>query len=128
MTALLILANDQVRARAIEWIRKAPDKTRVRFDEPKRTLAQNDRFQAMLTELTRLLPVHNSVKMDSLKWKAVLMQALGAEMLMLPTLDGDGWFPMGHRSSKLSVSEMGALMDLMEAFAAQKGMSLNVST
>jgi len=124
VSALLILANDQVRARAVEWIRKAPDKTRVRFDEPKRTLAQNDRFQAMLTELTRQMPIHNGVKMDSLKWKAVLMQALGAEMLMLPTLDGDGWFPMGHRSSKLSVPEMTALMDLMEAFAAQKGIDL----
>lgn len=126
MTALLILANAEVRKRAHDWIDKAPEKTRLTFAEPKRTLPQNDRFQAMLTEVTRQKPVHMGVKMDSLKWKAIFMQALGAEMLMLPTLDGDNWFPMGHRSSRLSVAEMTALMDLMDAWGAQNGVTFSV--
>ena len=49
--ALLILSNPTVRARAINWIKNVPDGTRVEFKEPKRTLPQNDRMWAMLTEI-----------------------------------------------------------------------------
>jgi len=121
MTATLILATPELRQKACKWIMAAPDKSRLRLDEPKRTTAQNSLLWSRLTELTEQRPVHNGQKMTTELWKAVFLQALGAEMLMMPTLDGDGWFPLGHRSSRLSVPEMTAMLDLMDAWAAQNG-------
>lgn len=51
--ALLILSNQAVRQRAIHWVKNVPAGTRVEFKEPKRTLPQNDRMWAMLTEISR---------------------------------------------------------------------------
>lgn len=121
MTATLILSNAEVRAKAKRWIDAAPDKSRLRLDEPKRSLDQNAKFHAMLTELAEQKPALNGVKLDTDGWKLVLMQALGMEMRMLPTLDGDGWFPMGHKSSKLSVRQFADLIELLQAYGAKEG-------
>lgn len=121
MTATLVLANAEVRAKACRWIMAAPDKSRLRLDEPKRTTAQNSLLWQRLTQVTEQRPVHNGQKMTTELWKAVFLQALGAEMLMMPTLDGDGWFPLGHRSSRLSVKEMNDCLTLIDAWGAANG-------
>ena len=56
--ALLVLANEAFRLKAIDWIRRAPLDTRVEFKGPKRTLPQNDRMWAMLTDLSGQLAWH----------------------------------------------------------------------
>jgi len=126
MTATLILATPEIRAKACRWIMAAPDRSRLRLDEPKRSLDQNAKFHAMLTELTAQKPTLNGVKMDADSWKLVLLQALGTEMRMLPTLDGDGWFPMGHRSSRLSVRQFSDLVELLYAYGAKEGIVFSV--
>jgi hypothetical protein len=77
---------------------------------------------SILTQINKQRPVHNGVKMSAVLWKAVFMQALGAELVMLPTLEGDGLFPFGHRSSKLTVSQMSDLIELLLAWSAQQGL------
>ena len=116
--AVLILGGKAQRDRAPAWIANAPINTRVEFREPKRSLPQNDRMWAMLTDIAKQRPNHNGAKMTADLWKAVFMQALGAEMTMLPTLACDGFFPIGLRSSELSKSEMSDLMELMAAWGA----------
>lgn len=116
--AVLILGSKAMRDKAAAWIANAPVNTRIEFREPKRSLPQNDRMWAMLTDITKQRPFHNGVKMTADLWKAVFMQALGSEMTMLPTLHGDGFFPIGHRSSELSKAEMTDLIDLMHAWGA----------
>lgn len=116
--AVLILASQFQRDRATAWIANAPINTRVEFREPKRSLPQNDRMWAMLTDIAKQRPNHNGAKMTADLWKAVFMQALGAEMTMLPTLECDGFFPIGLRSSELSKSEMSDLIELMSAWGA----------
>lgn len=39
--ALLVLWNDAMREKAIDWIRRAPKESRVEFKGPKRTLDQS---------------------------------------------------------------------------------------
>ena len=121
--ALLILSNPAVRQRAIHWIKNVPDGTRVVFKEPKRTLPQNDRMWAMLTEISnKALLGGNKYTAD--EWKCIFLDALGQEMKFLPKLSGQGFLPLGHRSSELSVSEMSQLMELMEAWCARNGVTL----
>jgi hypothetical protein len=123
--ALLILSNDAMRARAINWIAKAEVGTQVEFREAKRSTEQNSKLWACLTEIARQRPIHNGVKMTPDLFKAVFMQALGREMVMLPTLNGDGFFPIGHRSSELSKAEFSDLLELIHAWAATQGITLN---
>lgn len=122
--ALLILSNPAVRERAIAWIKNAPDFTRVEFKEPKRTVPQNDRMWAMLTEIaTKALLGGKRYSAD--EWKCIFLDALGQEMKFLPKLEGNGFVPIGHRSSDLSVKEMSDLMELMTAWCANNGISIS---
>ncbi len=120
----IILRTRQDRGRAVRWIETAPDGTVVEFKQKGRSNDQNAAMWSILTQINRQRPVHNGVKMSAVLWKAVFMQALGAELVMLPTLEGDGLFPFGHRSSKLTVSEMGDLIELMLAWAATEGLTI----
>ena len=120
----IILRTRQDRGRAVRWIETAPDGTVVEFKQKGRSNDQNAAMWSVLTQINRQRPVHNGVKMSAVLWKAVFMQALGAELVMLPTLEGGGLFPFGHRSSKLTVSEMGDLIELMLAWAATEGLTI----
>ena len=120
----IILRTRQDRGRAVRWIENAPDGTVVEFKQKGRSSDQNAAMWSVLTQINRQRPTHNGVKMSAVLWKAVFMQALGAELVMLPTLEGDGLFPFGHRSSKLTVSEMGDLIELMLSWAATEGLTV----
>jgi hypothetical protein len=114
----VILRTPQDRGRAVRWVEQAPFGTVVEFKQKGRSNDANAAMWSLLTQINRQRPVHNGVKMSAVLWKAVFMQALGAELVMLPTLEGGGLFPFGHRSSKLTVSEMSNLIELMLAWAA----------
>jgi hypothetical protein len=118
----IILRTRQDRGRAVRWIENAPDGTVVEFKQKGRSNDQNAAMWSVLTQINRQRPVHNGVKMSAVLWKAVFMQALGAELVMLPTLEGGGLFPFGHRSSKLTKDEMSNLIELMLAWAATEGL------
>ena len=122
--ALLVLWNDAMRAKAIDWIRRAPLDTRVTFQGPKRTLDQNARLWAMLTEVAGQLQWHGQ-RLTPEDWKQVFLAALKQEMRIVPNIHGDGFVQLGRSSSDLSKEEMSDLMMIIEAFAARYGVKLN---
>ena len=122
--ALLVLFNDAMREKAIDWIRRAPKETRITFQGPKRTLPQNDRFWAMLTDISTQLLWHGQ-RLSTDDWKLVFLAALKQEVRIVPNIHGDGFVQLGRSSSDLSKEEMGDLMTIMEAFAARYGVKLN---
>ena len=121
--AIVILRCKADREKVCGWVWALPDLSRITLARPKRSLPQNDKMWAMLTELAEQKPVHCGLPMDPVKWKAVMMQALGAEMVMMPTLDGQNWFPLGLRSSDLDRQEMSDLIEYMAAWGAQNGVT-----
>jgi hypothetical protein len=122
--AALILANDTVRERAVRWCQKLPQGTRVEFKEPKRTLDQNSRMWAILTDVSRQAE-HNGRKYPPEIWKTIFLHALGRETQFIPSLDGQTFIPLGLSSSQLSKAEMGELFELIEAWCAQNGVELS---
>lgn len=56
--------------------------------------------------------------------KLRFLNALGVEMRFLPALDGGGLFPVGHRSSVLTVDQFAALLTIMDEWAARHGIEL----
>ena len=121
--ALLVLHNDAMRAKAIDWIRRAPRETRVTFQGPKRTLDQNSRLWAMLTELSTQLLWHGQ-RLSTEDWKQVMLASLKQEMRIVPNIHGDGFVQLGRSSSDLSKDEMADLMTIIEAFAARYGVKM----
>lgn len=122
--AVVVLAGDRERAQATAWVAKAPRNTRVTFAGPKRSIPQNDRLHAMLTQLAVQRPTHHGVKMDLDRWKLVFLQAWSADLEVLPSLDGTAWFPIGQRTRDLSVAEAGELITLIQSWAAQESLDL----
>lgn len=122
--ALVILASRAEREKAAHWCHKLPLNTRVEFKQSKRTVPQNARLWAMLTEVAKQA-THHGVKLSSEDWKLVFMDALGQEVRAVPNLDGTGFVNLGRSSSSLTKDEMSDLMALMEAYAAQHDIKLS---
>lgn len=120
--AILIIANDAVRSRAAHWVSIAPLGTRIEFKAAKRTIPQNARMWAMLTEIAQQVDWHG-LKLTADDWKLIFMASLNQEMRLVPNLEGTGFVNLGRSSSDLSKAEMGDLMTLIEAFGAQRGVA-----
>lgn len=120
MTALVVLNRQEMRDKAIRWISKAPPGTRVEFKGPRRSLPQNAKFWAMLTEVAEQLPWHG-MKLSAEDWKLLFLDSLGHELRMVPNIAGRGFVNLGRSSSKLSIGEMAELITLIEAFGVSHG-------
>jgi hypothetical protein len=121
---LLALYGAADRERATRYIAQAPTGTRVEFKAAKRTLPQNDRMWAMLTDIAQQKE-HCGRKYTPDRWKVLFMQACGAEMEFVPTLNGDSFMPFGYRSSELSKQEMSDLIEFMFAWGAENGVTFH---
>jgi hypothetical protein len=113
--ATIILNSAEARAKAAAWIDRAPPNKHA-----KRTLPQNDRMWAMLTDIAEQLSWHG-VKLTPDDWKLVMLDALKREMRMVPNIDGNGFVNLGRSSSDLSKDEMTALIEIIAAFGAKHG-------
>jgi hypothetical protein len=121
--ALLVLWNDATRAKAIDWIRRAPAETRVTFQGPKRTLPQNDKLHAMITDIQTQMLWHGQ-RLSLADWKLVFMAALKQETRIVPNIDGTGFVQLGRSTANLSTQEMSDLLLIVEAFAARYGVKM----
>ena len=118
--ALLVLANDDIRAKAIRWIHGLPKDSRIEYKAPKRTLDQNAKMWAMLTEVASQVPWHG-LRLSSEDWKLIFLDALKREVRMVPNIDGNGFVNLGRSSSDLGKGEMADLIELIAAFGAKHG-------
>lgn len=119
--ALLILNTGADRSKALHWIANAPDGTRVEFKRPQRSLDQNSRMWAMLTEVSEQVEYFGKKRTPEV-WKD-LFSAAYRQIEMLPGLDGQSFVQVGLRSSDLSKEEMSGLMELIAAYGAEHGVT-----
>jgi hypothetical protein len=118
--AVVILADERERAKAALWASKLPEGTRVEFKAPRRSLPQNARMWAMLTDVATQLPWHG-IKLSPDDYKLIFLDALKRELRTVPNLDGSGFVNLGRSSSDLGKSEMADLITLIEQFGANHG-------
>lgn len=117
---VLFLGNAEARAKARAWVNHAPDGTRLTFKPPVRTLPQNDRLHAMLTDVAGQVEWYGR-KLTVEAWKDIFTAALRSakhRLDIVPGLDG-GFVMLGMHTSRMSKEEAGELMDLIEAFGAE---------
>lgn len=112
------LTNNFTRGRACNAIMHAPDGYIAIVEEPRRTIDQNSRLWALLSDVAMSKP-HGRMHTPE-EWKCIFMAACGWEVAFLPGLDGR-FLPYGYRSSKLTKKQMMDLQDFIEAWGNENG-------
>lgn len=125
----VFLEQDNARERfAHAWkiaceLLKLGGQVRVRIDEskPTRTLEQNDKMWAVLTDISRQVqwPVDGSLQyIEPEDWKDILSAGLRKTQRVAQGIDG-GFVMLGLRTSRMNVKEMMDLIDLAQAFGVE---------
>ena len=117
---LITINSNADRQRVFKYVSAAPTGTRVEFKASKRSLPQNDRMWAMLTEVAEQVPWHGT-RLRPDDWKLIFLDALKRELRMVPNLDGTGFVNLGRSSSDLTKSEMSDLIELIFEFGSRNG-------
>ena len=112
------------RAIAKQGVDRAPDGYVLELREPRRNDAQNAALWSLLSQVQKQRPIHHGIRMTTDTYKAVFLAALGAELAMLPNLEGDGFIPYGNRSSELTKGEFANLLTVILAWTAREGITV----
>lgn len=125
----VILESRTRRDQAHRLIEQAPDGAVVSFEPPRRTLPQNSRLHALITDVARQVewPVGSGTKRTVEAWKDIFTAALRSAnhgLDVVPGLNG-GFVLLGMHTSRMTKDELGELMALIEAFGAQHGVTFH---
>lgn len=86
-----------------------------------RTLDQNGKMWAMLGEISAQVEWHGQ-KLEDTEWKDIFTAALKRQKVV-PGLEG-GFVVLGTSTRRMTKVEMSDLMELMMAFAAERGVRM----
>lgn len=115
MSGITVILRDQsLRNRAKAIVDKAPTNAVVTIREATRNAEQNARMWAMLTDVALAKP--EGRKWATEAWKCAFMHSLGHQCLFAEGLDGSGPFPIGFKSSRLTVKEMADLITVIQEY------------
>lgn len=115
----IFLTGRFARKRAHDLIDKAPQGWVMKLAEPTRSDEQNRKLWPMIADIQRQVPEMAPYSAEDIKLR--FLNALGVEMRFLPTLEGQGMFPVGSRSSTLTVEQFSGLIELLYAYGAKHG-------
>lgn len=118
--ALIVVRGPEDRRDAERLIARTQPGDRIEFKRARRSLPQNDRMWAMLTEIARQVEWYGS-KLTPDDWKLIFLDGLKRELRCVPSLDRRGVVNLGRSSSDLTKEEMSDLMELIAAFGAEHG-------
>lgn len=107
------------RANAILAIKNAPDGVVVELRIKTRSLEQNAALWPALEALSNQTDWHG-IKLSAEEWKDLLSAGL-VKSRVVPNIEGTGFVILGQRTSKMTKAEFSDLLDMVHAFAAERG-------
>ena len=114
MSQTVRLHGNSQRSFAKSLIDRAPHGAVLTIREAKRSTEQNSKMWAMLSDISRAKPEGRHWVPET--WKAAFMHCLGHQIQFCEGLDNSGPFPLGFRSSRLSVSQMADLITCIQEY------------
>jgi len=108
----------QARRLAAEFCMTAPEGWICKISEPTRNLEQNAKMWALLTEVSEQVNWYGQ-KLTQEEWKDVFSASL-KQQKVVPGLDG-GFVVCGQRTSQMTKKEFSDLIELIQAFGAERG-------
>jgi len=115
----VILVGDNQRSFAKQLIDKAPKNAVVSIKEATRSNEQSAKMYAMLSDISRAKPDGRRWTPDT--WKAAFMNSTGHQVQFCEGLDDSGPFPIGFRSSRLTVKQMSDLIEVIYEYGTRHG-------
>lgn len=88
-----------------------------------RSVEQNAKLWATLADVADQVEWYGR-RLDAESWKHIFSAALKKQDVV-PNLDGTGFVVLGLSTSKMSVAEMRDMLELINAFCAERGVKLN---
>jgi len=120
MAQTIRLLNNERRAEAAQMCRSWPYGATVTFKERQRSIEQNDRMWAMLSDVAKQLEWHGQ-KLTKDQWKMVFLSGIHRDAGVVPDFSGTGVIPLNISSRKLTVPEMTQMIELIFAYGAERG-------
>ncbi len=111
------LTSASSRAMAHRLVDIAPHGAVLNVREADRSIDQNAKMHAMLSDVARAKP--GGRVMSTNAWKALFMDAAGFKCTFETSLDGTGVVPLGFKSSGLNKAEFSDLIETIYAFGAE---------
>ena len=115
-----LIRDNRIRQNCIEAIQNLPTNTdrplQIIIQEDTRSLAQNRMLWACLRDVSQQV-VWYGKKLDSDSWKNIFSASLKGQETV-PGING-GFVVLGQSTSKMRVSEMRDLIELIHAFGAE---------
>jgi hypothetical protein len=115
----LFITGEVARKAICRHVLAAPDGYVVTIKEPTRNLEQNAKMWAMREDLAEQCDWHGN-KLVAEEWKDLLSAGL-VQSKAVPNLTGNGFVILGQRTSRLTKSQFAALIELIYAFGAERG-------
>ena len=119
MKRIYKITGEAARVAAKREIDAAPIGHIATIAEPNRNLDQNALMWCLLAELERQTDWHGN-KLNADEWKDLLSAGL-VQSKVVPNMTGNGFVILGQRTSKLTKSQFAALIELIYAFGAERG-------
>ena len=107
------------RSNAEQAVRSAQDGWVVEIKPPTRSLEQNARLWAFLSDISKQVDWYGQ-KLTTDDWKDMFTASL-RKARVVPGLDPGSFVVMGLHTSTMTKGEMTDLMTLIEAFGAERG-------
>ena len=117
----IIIRDDEARAKAVIATRRAPLGYRVTFAEPKHSSEQQDKFHAMVREVSRQLEYYGAKRSEEV-WKSLFVAAY-QQADILPSLDGQNFVQVRRSTTTFGVKEYSDLIEIVYAYGAEHGVT-----
>jgi hypothetical protein len=117
------LSHAQARQLAHVAIDAAPDGWIVTISEPTRSLDANAAFWPLLHDISEQVEWYGK-KLSPEDWKHILSASL-RKLEVVPNLDGTGFVALGQSTSKMSKRQFSDLIELAQAFGAERGVKFS---
>lgn len=121
MAQTVILRGGAQRRLARELIDKAPAGAVLTISEAKRTLDQNAKLHAMISDVSRHKPEGRMHTVDI--WKQLFMSACGHQVQFVNGLEDGQPFPCGLKTSKLNKAQMADLITCVYEYGDRHGVN-----
>lgn len=118
----IVLSGQNRRERAFQAVMQAPQGAVLKIETPKRSLPQNAKLHALITDVACQVEWAGS-KRNVEAWKDIFTAALRSAkhgLDVVPGING-GFVLLGMHTSAMSKAEVAELIDLILAFGAERG-------
>jgi len=117
--AVIILRTEADRQKVANWARNVEPGTTVEFRKKRRSVDQNALLWSKLGQISKAVEWYGQ-HLSPDDWKDVFTASL-RRTRVVPGIDAGTFVPLGMRTSDMTKQEFSDLLELIAAFAAERG-------